>query len=168
MNDANDSLTKKAIKRTLILILGTISLTAFILLFENGKFPVKSFLIVIAIFIPIIIISAVIGYKYRQQILKSSIKMNVKNYGAYYWPRILYWPFTKEQTLKWNKPVNILLRIKIIFIVLFGVAAYGYFSLGRLDSYVLGFFVGGVFGVIFGIFFYYAVKSGKITFDKTK
>ena len=83
-----------------------------------------------------------------------------------YWPRALYWPITKEQFLKWEKPANILLRIKIICIVLFGFAAYCYFSLGKLDSYVLGSFVGGMAGVICGIFYYYAVKSGKITFEK--
>ena len=87
------------------------------------------------------------------------VKINLKNW------RWFYWPLTEEQFLKWQKAANILLRIKIVSLVLFGFAAYIYFYLNRLDV-AIPIFVGGLAAVIFGVHYYKAVKSGRITFEK--
>ena len=93
-------------------------------------------------------------------------KKNVWLSKQFAYNKFLYWPLTEEQYLKWQKPAKILLRIKIITFISISISVYSYFSLGRMDKIVLGTSIGGVLGAVFGLFFYYAVKSGRIQFGK--
>lgn len=77
----------------------------------------------------------------------------------------LYWPFKEETFLKWQKAASILLRIKIVIIVLFVIAAYLYFGKNMAFEALL-IIIGGVLGIIVGIVYYYLIKTGKIQYQK--
>ena len=76
-----------------------------------------------------------------------------------------YWPFKEETFLKWQKTVSILLRIKIVIIVLFVIAAYLYFGKNMVLE-ALAITIGGVLAIIVGIVYYYLIKTGKIQYKK--
>jgi F0F1-type ATP synthase assembly protein I len=76
-----------------------------------------------------------------------------------------HWPFTQEQALTMQKQATILLRIKIISLVLFIIAAILYFFL-HITDVALSILVGGIIAILYSIYYYRALKSGKIIFEK--
>jgi len=75
--DANQpqNLTKKtAMKRFLIILVGTIIFTLVIVYLQYGRIP-STILIGFAIVVPIMIISAIIGFKYRESIANLKNKL---------------------------------------------------------------------------------------------
>ena len=87
------------------------------------------------------------------------VKITVRNW------RWWHWPLTEEQFISMQKPANILLRLKLTSILFFALAAFFYFSLHRADL-AIAIFVGGLAGIVYGIYYYKAVKSGRITYEK--
>lgn len=77
--------------------------------------------------------------------------------------KLMYWPFTKEQYTKILKPAKILFRIKLAALFLIIFALYGFYI--KQYNIVISAFIGGIAAIIFGIYFYKAVKSGKIKFE---
>ncbi len=77
MDDPNQPLTKeKVIKRILLMIFGTIAFAAVMVFISYGKIPIKPFMIGLAIVLPIMIVSTILGIRHRQQILQSKSKLS--------------------------------------------------------------------------------------------
>ena len=76
----SENLTKKrAIKIFSIIILGTILVALIFAFMIYGRhFPVKAFLLALAIVLPIMILTAIITYKQRDKIKKSKKKVSRK------------------------------------------------------------------------------------------
>lgn len=77
MDEPNQPLTKeKAIKRFLLIVIATIAFTSIMIFLGYGKIPIKPLLISLAIVLPIMIISAFVGFKYRRQIVQHKGKLS--------------------------------------------------------------------------------------------
>src|SRR3989338_960308 len=87
------------------------------------------------------------------------VKITVRNW------RWWHWPLTEEQFISMQKPANILLRLKLTSMLFFALAAFFYFSLHRVDL-AIAIFGGGLAGIVYGIYYYRAVKSGRITYER--
>jgi O-antigen/teichoic acid export membrane protein len=79
-------------------------------------------------------------------------------------PRWYYWPLTEEQYLQWHRPNQILLRIKIVGLIFLAITIF-YWHIGMIGD-AIGTGVGTLAALIYSIYYYNAVKSGKIKYEK--
>ncbi|HLC60735.1 MAG TPA: hypothetical protein VJJ52_04865 [Candidatus Nanoarchaeia archaeon] len=82
------------------------------------------------------------------------MKINYKNFKAY------------KRAVQEQNPNKILLRIKLLSVVFFIMGVYLYF-INRIDMSI-AIFIGGMAGIVVGVFYYRLVKSDKITFGYRK
>ena len=78
MNNQNQPLTIETfIKRLLIIIIGTIGFAVVGTFFTLGRIPLKPLFIAIGFIVPLMIVSAIFGFKYQKQILQKKILFSI-------------------------------------------------------------------------------------------
>ena len=76
MDEQNEHYTKKIeIKKFIMIVILTIILSAILLFLGYGRLPIKPFIIGLSIVLPLMIISFIIGNKYKQKIMQNKSKV---------------------------------------------------------------------------------------------
>ncbi len=121
---------EKVIKRFLIIALGTIVFSIAGIYLGYGKLPDKNFLIVMAIILPLMAVSAIIGYKYHKhlpQILQTKGRFA---YFYYIFGGLGFIIINGVLVFLGEKEFNYYLQIALGFFMLF----YGIYGIKKLKK----------------------------------